>query len=167
MCLNMREVFRLDRVCADDARQAYALARLHRPDLTLTQWTNFVRHWTPRSSQRRGVAGMKDVRGYLHALFSYRVEKRLSCDRLHVSDLIVGHLAGVAIHTAIVREIECLANATGCAHILIELGWCACRPSDSAVRDAFLSAGYDPWAAVLREVQSGAGAPRQECGLSG
>lgn len=139
----MHEIFHRDHLRPDWARQAYALARLHDPTLTLHQWTGLVRQWTRGQKRRWGVIGIKDARGYLHALFSYRLDNRLSGGKvLHVSDLIVAHLPGQAIYSAIVKEIMHLARETGCASILVELARRSGKQTESAIRNAFAGAGY-------------------------
>ena len=88
---------------------------------------------------------VKDVRGYLHALFSYRVETDLCRGRvMRVSDLIVGHLAGKAIHMATMKAIERLADGTGCSSVVIELELSPIMPSDITTRNVFASAGFAP-----------------------
>ena len=143
----MDDVFQADYLRRDQVRQAYPLVRVHNPAVTLNHWLAFACHWTRMPERRGGLVAVKDVRGYLHALFSYRVETDLCRSRsMRVSDLIIGHLPGRTIHITIVNAVERLADGIGCSAVIVELMQSPEGRNDAAARSAFASAGFTPCA---------------------
>ena len=157
----MDDVFQADYLRRDQVRQAYPLVRVHGPAVTLNHWLAFACHWTRMPERRGGLVAIKDVRGYLHALFSYRIETDLCRGRLmRVSDLIVGHLAGKAIHMATMKAIERLADETGCSSVVIELELSPIVPSDITTPNVFANAGFAPCAVSFFRQESAYLRPR-------
>ena len=147
---SMGEVFHAAHLRREQARRAYPLVRVHDPDVTLKQWLAFVSGWTRIPERRGGLVSVADVRGYLHALFSYRIEIDLLYGRLmRVSNLIVGHLPGQAVRSTVVATIERLAEDTGCSSVAIELAQAPAGPNDIAIRNALVGAGFTPCAVSL------------------
>jgi len=143
----MDDVFQASYLRLEETRQAYPLVRLHSPSITLNQWLAFARYWAQIPERRGGLLALKDVRGYLHALFSYRIETDLSHGKLmRVSDLIIGRLPGRTIDMEIVTAIERLADGIGCSSVVVELAQSLAGPSHVATRSAFASARFTPYA---------------------
>src|ERR1700748_2744925 len=79
----------------DDARApaAYPLVYLHDASITTEQWLRFVRQRCLAVAGESGVIAIRDCRGIVHALFSYRVENDMRLRRrLCITDLFVAHL---------------------------------------------------------------------------
>jgi hypothetical protein len=146
----MGEVFHATHLRRDQARRAFPLVRVHDPHVTLKEWLAFVWRWTRMPERRGGLVSVADVRGYLHALFSYRIEIDLLHGRLmRVSNLIIGHLPGQAVRSTVVATIERLAEDTGCSSVAIDLAQAPAGPNDVAIRNALAGAGFAPCAVSL------------------
>src|SRR5262249_45260835 len=100
---------------------AYPLVFMHDASITTGQWLHFVRRHSRGSSPRTGLTAIRDRRGVIHALFSYRIDNDLRVrKRLSISDLIVAHLAGSQIDDAVARVIADVARQFGCQIVTIE-----------------------------------------------
>lgn len=109
------------RLTGRDVLRAFPLARLAAGHLTLAAWRRFTaalgagsRKSTARAE--RGLLGVEDQRGYLHALCSFAVEpdlrtgRRLTIDNLVALDLIDGDIPAQALVGALdklARELDC------------------------------------------------------------
>jgi hypothetical protein len=141
----MDEVFHATHLERDLAHKAYPLIRAHDPSITLRQWVAFVQHCLRVPERRGALVTVKDGRGYLHALFRYRIEIELGRGRsMLVSDLIVGHLPGKAVRSAIIEAIGRFADRADCVSITIELPHSPAGVCDVAMRNAFAGVGFTP-----------------------
>ncbi|MBC8793702.1 MAG: hypothetical protein C6Y20_19060 [Tagaea sp. CACIAM 22H2] len=116
------------RLTGRDVLRAYPLARLAAGHLTLAAWLRFAAALgakppgakAPRKAAaapaERGLLGVEDQRGYLHALCSFAVEpdlrtgRRLTIDNLVALDLIDGNIPAQALVGALdklARELDC------------------------------------------------------------
>ena len=103
------------------ARTAYPLVRLHDAAITLDTWLGFARRHCRASSERAGLIALRDCRGIIHALFSYRVDLDLQArKRLCVANLIVAHLPGSPIEQAVDATARNVSAQFGCQSITIE-----------------------------------------------
>ena len=107
----------------DDARAAtaYPLVYLHDASITTEQWLRFVRERCLATAVESGLIAIRDCRGIVHALFSYRVD----CDlrlrrRLCITDLFVAHLPGTDIDAAVASSARDVAAELDCEAIMIE-----------------------------------------------
>jgi hypothetical protein len=108
----------MDRECA---RAAYPLVNLHDGGVTLERWLRFVRRHCRNTSGRAGLIAIRDCRGTIHALFSYRVDIDLRIrKRLCIENLIVAHLPGSQIDDAVTASTGKVASQLGCQTINIE-----------------------------------------------
>jgi hypothetical protein len=116
------------------ARLAYPLVRHVKPAMPITEWIAFVRRWSRLSPKKGGIMTLNDRRGYLHALFTYRVEQnlRFGCF-VRITDVIVGHLPGETLNRSIMECADRLAERIGCSTIVIE-------PAHEAAHARMLSA---------------------------
>ena len=103
------------------ARAAYPLVRLHDAGITLDKWLRFARRHCQAPSDRAGLVAIRDRRGIVHALFSYRVDFDLhSRRRLCVANLIVAHLPGSQIDEAIAASTKSISAELRCHGITVE-----------------------------------------------
>lgn len=103
------------------ARLAYPLVRLFDPAISLDAWLGFARRWSRQPAERGGLMAIRDRRGYLHALFTYRVEHNLRLGKfLRIADIVMGHLPGETLNTSIMDAATRLAGRTGCTAIVVE-----------------------------------------------
>ncbi|ANC92345.1 hypothetical protein A6A40_10760 [Azospirillum humicireducens] len=110
--------------------QAYPLVCAIAPGLGVDQWRAFAAALlgtatkgssaeAPRLPAEAGIITVQNVQGYMHGLFSYKVEPHLrhgrvlSVDNFVVLDLF--DLAGIA--ETLLRAMEVLARRLGCAAI--------------------------------------------------
>jgi hypothetical protein len=108
----------MDRECA---RAAYPLVNLHDASVTLQRWLRFVRRRGGNTSGRTGLIAIRDCRGIIHAVFSYRVDIDLRIrKRLCIGNLIVAHLPGSQIDDAVTASTGSVAAQLGCQMINIE-----------------------------------------------
>lgn len=124
----------------DRIAQAYPLVRMVAPDMTLQDWRRralaYVRTTDARPPGRKGTngkatepapCGMRAIRnrdGYIHGLFSYRVEADSGAPRrLLVEHFIAFDLVARAELVAIMlAAIDALAHAHGCVAIHTPIG---------------------------------------------
>jgi hypothetical protein len=103
------------------APAAYPLVYLHDASITPADWLRFVGGCCRSSSGRGGLIAIRDPRGIIHALFSYRVDTDLrSRKRLCIADLMVAHVAGSQIDAAVVAAAKDVSAQFGCQMITIE-----------------------------------------------
>ncbi|AUC98876.1 MULTISPECIES: hypothetical protein [Bradyrhizobium] len=117
----MNEQFQAHPIDQHYAIAAYPLVFMHDASITTDQWLQFVRRHGRSSSPRTGLIAIRDRRGVIHALFSYRIDSDLRVrKRLSISDLIVAHLAGSQIDDAVADVIADVARQYGCQAVTIE-----------------------------------------------
>ncbi|NDA48531.1 MAG: hypothetical protein EBY21_14910, partial [Alphaproteobacteria bacterium] len=122
---------------ASTIRQAFPLAKLFNPQLDLASWSAYARSLTSRPAQSAGLHMLQDQRGYVHALFAYRIGPDLVWRRLlRISDLVICLLPGMALIETLLASFSDLALNYGCDNIIVELG-----PASPA-RAALQAAGF-------------------------
>ena len=105
----------------EGARAAYPLVRLHDAGVTLDKWLRFARRHCRTTADRGGLVVLRDCRGIVHALFSYRVDLDLhNRRRLCVANLIVAHLPGSQIEEAIAASTKNISAELDCHGITVE-----------------------------------------------
>jgi hypothetical protein len=126
----MTEQFQALPIDFDRARTAYPLVYMHDASITLEIWLRFVRRRCRTRSGRTGLIAIRDCRGIVHAVFSYRVDSDLRIRRrLCIGNLIVAHLPGSAIDAAVAASAESVSARFDCEAITIE------QPFRSATTD--------------------------------
>lgn len=102
------------------ARAAYPLVYLHDASVTLNAWLDFVRRQLRTAPGRGGLMAIRDRRGTVHAVFSYRVDRDLRArKRLCLINLIVAHLPGSPIDDALIASTSNIAATLNCQTICI------------------------------------------------
>lgn len=115
------EIFVSEMLDGRRARLAYPLVGLFDPAITLDAWLGFARRWCRQPPERGGLVAIRDRRGYLHALFTYRVDHNLRLGHfLRIADIIMGHLPGDTLNRCILIKASEIAGRTGCTQIVIE-----------------------------------------------
>jgi hypothetical protein len=103
------------------AATAYPLVRLHDASVTLDKWRRFARRHGGSACKRAGLIAIRDCRGIVHALFSYRVDLDLhNRRRLCVTNLIVAHVPGSQIDDAVAASTRNVSAQLGCHAITVE-----------------------------------------------
>ncbi|WP_050425330.1 hypothetical protein [Bradyrhizobium tropiciagri] len=111
------------------ANSAYPLVFMHDASITTGQWLEFVRRHSRGSSR---LIAIRDRRGVVHALFSYRIDSDLRVrKRLSIGDLIVAHLAGSQIDDAVANVVADVAQQFGCQIVTIERPFVTRRARDA------------------------------------
>ena len=117
----MNEQFQALPIDARRAAAAYPLVYLHDASITTDQWLHFVHERCQAASGRTGLIAIRDCRGIVHALFSYRVDSDLRVRRrLCITDLIVAHLPGADIDAAVAATARRVSAELDCHAITIE-----------------------------------------------
>jgi hypothetical protein len=117
----MIEQFQTFRLDGDGVRTAYPLVRMHDASISLAIWLRFARQRCRTTAERAGLIGIRDCRGIVHAVFSYRVDLDLhGRKRLCIGNLIVAHLPGSRIDDAVATSTAELSIRFGCQTITIE-----------------------------------------------
>lgn len=117
----MSEQFQALPIDDQRAAAAYPLVYLHDASITTDQWRRFVRERCRDASRQAGLIAIRDCRGIVHALFSYRVDHDLRVRRrLCITDLIVAHLPGGAIDAAVAASARQVSAELDCQMITIE-----------------------------------------------
>jgi hypothetical protein len=107
----------------DDQRApaAYPLVYLHDASITTDQWLRFVRQRCLAAAGESGLIAIRDCRGIVHALFSYRVDNDMRLRRrLCITDLFVAHLPGSDIDAAVAESARDVSEELDCEAITIE-----------------------------------------------
>lgn len=135
----MDGIFQAVALRAEQACLAYPLVRLFYPAVTLRGWQAYARRMARLPRHRGGLMAVTDARGYVHAVFTYRVDVDLGRGRtLRIGDLVVGRLPGRDLGRTIVTGMEALAREIDCPSILVEL---APRTGESD-RETLTGAGF-------------------------
>ena len=117
----MEREFQTLRIDREHASAAYPLVYLHDGGMTLQNWMGIVRRYTALKTERAGLIAIRDCRGIVHAVYSYRVDRDLRVrKRLCISDLIVAHLPGSQIETAVTASARMMSSELDCQAITIE-----------------------------------------------
>jgi hypothetical protein len=117
----MNEQFQSLTIDAASAGAAYPLVRLHDASITLRKWLLFARRRCRAASGRSGLIAIRDCRGIIHAVFSYRMDIDLRArKRLCISHLIVAHLPGAGIDDAVAVSASRIAAQLGCQTVTVE-----------------------------------------------
>ncbi len=117
----MNDQFQALRIDPDSVSAAYPLVRLHDAGITLQKWRVFARRRCRARSGRSGLIAIRDARGIIHAVFSYRTDIDLRArKRLCISHLIVAHVPGSGIDDAVNVSASRIASKLGCQTITIE-----------------------------------------------
>jgi len=133
---------------------AYTLVQLMYPQVTAKQWKNYARKYARVPRQRGGLVGLSDERGYVHAVFSYTVDRVfLEGSRLlRLSNLILAQLPGRSLVAALTHYAEHLAIEFACEEISIAVPITAPAASTRATAQVTLeSTGF--WPAGIRMVR--------------
>jgi hypothetical protein len=114
-------------------RRAFPLIALFHSDVTLESWRDFVASFDGASD--RGLVALEDMRGYIHAFFSFRVIQSSEYGRhLHVADLVVANLPGQSLLYKVKEKVEELAKDHGCGTVFFEVGESARRLAEDLQR---------------------------------
>ena len=136
-----RPIFRAAALPARTASRAYPLVHLADPMLDLPGWMARVREQTALPEGTGGLTAFEDERGYIHALFSWILQ--VPPDRntmLRISNLIIAHWPGRALHVAVIVEIKELAAQVRAASVLLEV-----RQNLPGLRpELLLAGGFSP-----------------------
>jgi hypothetical protein len=117
----MIEQFQAFRLDWERARTAYPLVRMHDASISLEIWLRFARGRCRATAGRAGLIGIRDRRGIVHAVFSYRIDRDLhGRKRLCIANLIVAHLPGSRIDDAVAASTEDLSLQSGCQTVTVE-----------------------------------------------
>ena len=117
----MIEQFQAFRLDWERARTAYPLVRMHDASISLEIWLRFARRRCRATAGRGGLVGIRDRRGIVHAVFSYRIDRDLhGRKRLCIANLIVAHLPGSRIDEAVSASTEDLSLQFGCPTVTVE-----------------------------------------------
>src|ERR1700759_5511750 len=108
----MSEQFQALLIDDQRAAAAYPLIYLHDASITTDQWRRFVRQRCLATAGESGVIAIRDCRGIVHALFSYRIDNDMRLRRrLCITDLFVAHLPGSDIDAAIAASAREVSDA--------------------------------------------------------
>ena len=117
----MSEQFQALPIDDQRASAAYPLVWLHDASITTDHWLRFVRQRCLAVAGESGVIAIRDCRGIVHALFSYRVDSDMRLRRrLCITDLFVAHLPGSDIDAAIEASAREVSAELDCEAITIE-----------------------------------------------
>ncbi|MGO4714796.1 hypothetical protein [Bradyrhizobium sp. 2TAF24] len=117
----MIEQFQALPLTGEGARAAYPLVYLHDASVSLADWLQYARKRGRGGAAEGGVMTIRDCRGIIHALFSYRVDVDLRARRrLCIGDMIVAYLPGRLIDEAIAASAREIAVHSACHSIFIE-----------------------------------------------
>jgi hypothetical protein len=96
----------------------YPVVYMHDASITPQKWLRFVAR---RCQKTSGLITIRDCRGIVHALFSYRIERDLRIrKRLRIANLIVAYLPGSQIDAAIAGSAKIVSAQFDCQAITIE-----------------------------------------------
>ncbi len=132
-------------LCGLQLQRAYTLVGLMHPHVTAKQWAIFAQRYTRSPRQRRGLVGIQDGRGYVHAVFTYVVDRSsLGSGRtLKIENIILAHLPGQTLGLALTTCAEHLATEFGCSAISVAIPGTASKTRwDGSTQTMLQSAGF-------------------------
>lgn len=104
-----------------DARSAYPLISMYDASISLEEWLRFARRRCSHPEGQRGLIGIRDNRGTIHAVFGYRVDIDMRTHkRLCLSNLVMAQMPGIMIDEAVLASASELAAQHGCATVTLE-----------------------------------------------
>lgn len=120
--LSQNAIFRTAMLDNSSARQAFPLVQIFQPNLTLEGWTHFVSGFMAYPPSQAGLMSVLDTRGYIHAIFSYRVADSISHRRvIRVADMVLAHLPGQLLLRSVLGVARQMADDRDCDAVLVEL----------------------------------------------
>ncbi len=138
---------------ADEAAQAFPLARALVPELDLPSWLAFVRK-RAGGSATRGLIGVRDDDGYFHGLYGYEVRYDLTDGATLDIDLAIAmellDRAGAA--AVLMDEIQERARRLDCNAVHVHL-----KPHQRRLRRWFEAEGHSLQSVTLAKPAPGAG----------
>lgn len=138
--------FTVQPLTAEMALQAYPLIQFARGDLSLEDWTDFVRAYTCQPIEAgtfedagRGLIALMNALGYLQGLFSYHVREELAEGSvLEVENVVVMDLfKPIAAAEALRRFMHELASRHRCNSLRVVVG-----QQDAWLRSYFNNLGF-------------------------
>jgi hypothetical protein len=118
----MTRFFEAARLRPEEARLAFPLIQCANYAISLPDWLQFVRRCARAHSTRSGIMSLRDTRGYIHAIFCFRVDRDFgNRKRLRITDLVMSHLAGEELRIALMSQADELAVSLGCASVVIDM----------------------------------------------
>ena len=98
--------------------QAFPLVQSILPDITIDVWRRYAAALLDRASADRGIMTVQAL-GYIHGLFSFRVDDSLQHGRSLLVDnfTVLDLFTPTAAATALVRSMDELANSLDCLAI--------------------------------------------------
>jgi len=148
----MTEQFQALPLTGEGARAAYPLVYLHDASVSLAEWLQYARRRGRGDAAAGGMMTIRDCRGIIHALFSYRIDVDLRARRrLCIGDMIVAYLPGRLIDEAIAASARDIAAHSDCESIYIEQPFVAAIDAKASCPTAqALAAGRHPAATLHR-----------------
>jgi hypothetical protein len=120
------DIFEAVRVTPVQARSAYSLVAMSHPKVSFDDWKRFLRGAIGAGRKGEGIAGLRDRRGCIHALFAFRVVQALGRDAtLQVTELAMLRLPGTVLVKSLVSFANNLAAELALPSISIDM-----QPSD-------------------------------------
>ncbi|CAN7234481.1 hypothetical protein LJR009_000829 [Bosea sp. LjRoot9] len=120
------DIFEAVRVTPAQARSAYSLVAMSHPKVSFDDWRRFLRGAIRAGRKGDGIAGLRDRRGCIHALFAFRVVQALGRDAtLQVTELAMLRLPGTVLVKSLVSFANNLAAELALPSISIDM-----QPSD-------------------------------------
>jgi len=109
------------------------------------------------SGPRPGIMTVQSAKGYVHAVFRHRVERRSEGCVLCVDDVVAADIFDRGLTEALADALERLAREGGCGAVDVALP--AAGGLRAAVAEGLRRAGYAPREGTLRKRVAGDGAP--------
>jgi hypothetical protein len=113
-----RPLFQAEALLPASAQRAFMLAHLTEPTLDMAHW--MARVTTAIAARDGGMRVFADERGYIHAFFVWRVERRHGESELMISQLVMAQLGGRNLQDVMVQEMLALAQQYGVTAIQVE-----------------------------------------------
>jgi len=104
-----------------DARAAYPLISMHDSNISLAAWLRFARRFCGGAPSKAGLISIRDRRGIVHAIYSYRVLPEMHGGlKLSLGNLVVAQMPGSRVEDAVMNSVDELAARLGCQTVTIE-----------------------------------------------
>lgn len=123
----------VSRLTADEVDEAFGLARLAFPGLTLSRWRTTARRWTARPDGQAGALLARDGAGRLIGLAPFAVRKNLRAGRTLWVERVASFalLDGRPVVEALANGLQELARTLNCRGLEV-----AIETGDQALREA-------------------------------
>ncbi len=145
--LIMPDRFTIKPLLPEQVAQAFPVVHTARPNLTLDRWVDYAGELAAGKTQAvaNGIMTLQNDQGYIHGLFTYRVDQDLEHGRTLLAEnvVVLGLTEQAAATVALIEAVEDLARRHDCGAIHTQLIGATAGPiADHSIVNFFRDSGH-------------------------